>query len=63
MALLMCHITDWHFNAPNACHRGAVWARIIKTVKRLLTKIIQEQITGEDALLKYVVKVELTVNG
>jgi hypothetical protein len=59
---LLYHKIDWHFNPPEASHRGGVWERMIRTVRRLLSSISREQVVGDETLLTYMVEVERIIN-
>ena len=53
---------DWIFNAPKACHQGGVWERIIKSMRRLLKIIIEEQVVLDVVLSTAMVEIERILN-
>lgn len=53
---------EWRFNPACASHRGGVWERIIRSVRRLLSAVIQEQLLSEEVLLTSLSEVERILN-
>ena len=53
---------DWIFNAPKASHQGGVWERIIKSIRRLLKIIIEEQVVSDEVLSTTMVEIERILN-
>ncbi|TNN06405.1 Gag-Pol polyprotein [Schistosoma japonicum] len=53
---------QWHFNPPSSSHRGGVWERIIRSIRRLLLVISNERVLQEETLITYMVEVERILN-
>ncbi|KAK4468963.1 hypothetical protein MN116_000099 [Schistosoma mekongi] len=53
---------QWHFSPPSSSHRGGVWERMIRTIRRLLLVISNEQVLQEETLTTYMVEVERILN-
>lgn len=53
----------WKFNPPGASHAGGVWERQIRTVRRLLTGLMSEQVLTDEALQTLFCRVESLING
>jgi len=53
---------DWHFNPPLASHRGGVWERMIRTVRRIYSHLVKEQTVTDEVLLTYLAETERIVN-
>ena len=53
---------DWHFNPPSASHRGGVWERMIRSIRKILHAIMTERITTDECLLTYMAEVERIIN-
>lgn len=61
-ALLQRNI-KWVFNTPTASHHGGVWERCIRTVRKVLNAILQEQTLTDESLSTLMCEVESIVNG
>nr|AAW26294.1 SJCHGC08530 protein [Schistosoma japonicum] len=53
---------QWHFNPPLCSHRGGVWERMIRSVRRLLLLITRDQTLTDEALATYLVEAEKILN-
>ncbi|CAH8641973.1 unnamed protein product [Schistosoma margrebowiei] len=51
-----------HFNPPSSSHRGGVWERMIRSVRRLLLLITREQTLTDEALGTYLIEIERILN-
>lgn len=53
---------DWKFNPPYSSHRGGVWERMIRSIRRVLSAVSREQILTEESLCTYLTEVERILN-
>jgi hypothetical protein len=53
---------QWHFQPPSASHRGGVWERIIRSCRRLLNVLCNEQVLTDETLSTFMVEVERILN-
>ncbi|GAA54824.1 hypothetical protein CLF_105559 [Clonorchis sinensis] len=53
---------DWHFNPPYASHRGGIWERMIRSIRRVLSAVSREQVLTEESLTTYLTEVERILN-
>ncbi|MBM6549247.1 DDE-type integrase/transposase/recombinase [Streptococcus dysgalactiae subsp. equisimilis] len=60
-ALLVYQI-EWQFNPPSASHRGGVWERMIRTVRKVLSHLVKEQKVSDEGLLTCLAEAERIVN-
>ena len=52
----------WTFNPPASSHRGGVWERMIRSVRRILYAAMGAQSIEEEVLITYLVQAERIVN-
>ena len=53
---------DWSFNPPYASHFGGVWERMIRTIRRILRGLLQQQRLTDELLVTLMCEVEAIVN-
>ncbi|KAH9593640.1 hypothetical protein MS3_00000508 [Schistosoma haematobium] len=53
---------QWHFNPPSSSHRGGVWERMIRSIRRLLLLITREQTLTDETLSTYLIEIERILN-
>ena len=53
---------EWHFNPPGASHMGGVWERIIRSVRKILESLLQQQIVTDESLITIMTEVEAILN-
>lgn len=53
---------EWHYNPPLASHRGGVWERLIRSVRRVLLSIVTQQTLNDEAMYTLFVEAERIVN-
>ena len=52
----------WNFNPPHASHHGGVWERQIRTVRKVMAGLTQEQVLNDEALSTLLCLTESIVN-
>lgn len=52
----------WAFNPPSGSHHGGIWERQIRTVRRVLSAILRQQVLDEESLQTLLCEVEAIVN-
>ena len=52
----------WIFNTPTASHMGGVWERQIRSVRRILSRLVQEQVMSSEVLTTLLVTAEGILN-
>ncbi|XP_063446656.1 uncharacterized protein LOC134726186 [Mytilus trossulus] len=53
---------NWTFNPPNASHRGGAWERMIRTTRKILRALANEQLLTDEQLLTFMAEAERIVN-
>ncbi|VDO93414.1 unnamed protein product [Schistosoma mattheei] len=44
---------EWHYNTPYASHRGRIWERLTKSVRRILSALFSGQTMSYETLNTY----------
>lgn len=52
----------WHFNPPLASHSGGVWERMIRSIRRILAAVMNQQVVDDEAFHTFIVEVERILN-
>ncbi|MBM6549342.1 DDE-type integrase/transposase/recombinase, partial [Streptococcus dysgalactiae subsp. equisimilis] len=52
----------WHFNPPYSSHRGGVWERLVRSVRRLMCTLMTEQPVSDETLSTVFVEIERILN-
>lgn len=60
-SLLQKHI-KWSFSLPHWSHFGGIWERCIRTVRKILHALLQEQIADDQRLVTFRCEVESIMN-
>lgn len=53
---------EWQFHPPFSSHRGGVWERLIRSVKRILRSIANEQVLTDEKLSTLLIEAERILN-
>lgn len=53
---------DWRFNPPTASHMGGVWERLIRSTRKILKALLQEQVVSDEVLVTVMAEVESILN-
>lgn len=52
----------WMFNPPSGSHHGGIWERQIRTIRRILSALMQQQTLDEEGLTTLFCEVEAIIN-
>jgi hypothetical protein len=52
----------WRFNTPGASHAGGVWERQIRSIRRILSGLMKEQVLTDESLATLFCQVEAILN-
>jgi len=53
---------DWQFNPAGASHRGGIWERIIRSIRRVLAAVTIEQVLSDETVSTAMTEVERIIN-
>ncbi|XP_071481344.1 uncharacterized protein [Diadema antillarum] len=53
---------EWQFNPPGASHMGGVWERVIRSVRKILEGLLNQQLITDEALMTFMTEVEAILN-
>ncbi|XP_071476616.1 uncharacterized protein [Diadema antillarum] len=53
---------DWNFNTPTASHMGGAWERMVRSVRKILTCLLGQQIVNDEVLSTLMAEVESILN-
>jgi hypothetical protein len=59
---LLNYDIQWQFQPPACSHRGGVWERLIRSVRRILSAISKEQVVTDESLTTFLAEVERIMN-
>ena len=62
-AFLLQKDIKWIFNPPAGSHHGGVWERCIRTVRKVMKAILNEQRLDDEGLVTFMCEAEAIVNG
>ncbi|XP_068716993.1 uncharacterized protein [Montipora capricornis] len=54
---------QWIFNPPAGSHHGGVWERCIRTIRKVMSALLKEQVLDDEGLATLMCEVESIVNG
>nr|CAB3263161.1 uncharacterized protein LOC104265735 [Phallusia mammillata] len=52
----------WSFNPPTASHMGGAWERMVRSIRRILTSLMTQQVVSDETLSTLFVEVESILN-
>jgi hypothetical protein len=54
---------EWYFSPPSASHFGGTWERCIRTIRKILNAISNEQQLDDESFQTLLIEVEAIING
>lgn len=57
------HKIKWIFNPPAASHHGGTWEQLIRSVRKVLSSTLKEQLMDEESLHTVLCEAESIING
>jgi hypothetical protein len=52
----------WHVNPPLASHSCGIWERMIRSIRRILAAVMNEQVVDDEAFQTFLIEVERILN-
>jgi len=56
------HNIKWNFNIPRASHHGAVWERLIRSIRKVLSGLCNKQVLTDESMVTLLCEVESILN-
>ena len=53
---------QWHFNPPASSHQGGAWERMIRTIRQILSSLIEKNVMNDETLNTVFCEVEKILN-
>ncbi|GAA56646.1 hypothetical protein CLF_111304 [Clonorchis sinensis] len=53
---------EWQFTPPLSSHKGGVWERLIRSVRRILRSTVNEQDANDEELVTFLTEAERVMN-
>ena len=53
---------SWKFNPPSASHMGGVWERVIRSIRKILTALLGQQLVNDEMLRTVMSEVQAILN-
>jgi hypothetical protein len=53
---------DWIFTPPKASHRGGIWERMIRSIRKILRSLLGDQLVTDEVLTTLITEVEHIMN-
>lgn len=53
---------EWNFNPPYSSHRGGLWERMIRSVRKIFKSLVNEQLLNDEQLLTFMAETERIIN-
>ena len=60
---LLAKNIKWVFNPPAGSHHGGIWERCIRTTRKVMKALLQDQPLDDEGLLTLLCEVESIING
>ncbi|KAG5453295.1 hypothetical protein CSKR_204045 [Clonorchis sinensis] len=59
---LLEHECDWVFSVPKASHRGGIWERLIRSIRRILRALLGDRLVDDETLQTTLTEIEKILN-
>lgn len=47
---------EWHFNTPLASHSVGIWERMIRSIRRILSAVMDQQVVDDEAFQTFLIE-------